>query len=337
MTDRTMVIENPDLSGASNRVVALSRRYFANLLRRVPSGSDGVARVGARQIYILPTRAGLMYGSVLTVMLLGSLNYQNNLGLLFTFFLASVGLVAMHHAWFNLLGVAVQARGGPAVFAGETATFEISLRAERQRPRHDLQVVKGRERAPPQAVPADDQRLVRLGLPATRRGPCRIESLTLETRHPMGLFRAWCYIATDAMTLVYPRPATRAPAPERDAGDGRHPRKRPVEGMEDYLGSRGYRPGDSTRHIDWKAFARERGLLVKQYGGEEGDEIWIDWSRLSAPDPEVRLGILARQVLDAGATGARFGLRLPGAVEGLARGPAHVQGCLARLALFGHV
>lgn len=320
----------------SKQIKALLTQSLTKLLRRVPTGPDGVARVGARQIYILPTRTGLTFGAVLTVMLLGSLNYQNNLGLLFTFFLASVGLVAMHHAWFNLLGLAVQTRGGPPVFAGETATFEATLRAEGRRARHDLQVRKGRTAAPPAQVPGGDRRLVSLGLPTTRRGLLRIEHLTIETRHPMQLFRAWCLIATDAATLAYPAPARQAPDPGYDAGDARRPDRTGGEGADDYLGSRNYRHGDSPRQIDWKAFARERGLVVKQFGGDQGQEVWIDWSRLAAPDPEIRLGLLTRQILDVSDSGVRFGLRLPGAVEGLAQGAAHVQRCLARLALFDH-
>jgi uncharacterized protein (DUF58 family) len=322
------------MTGLFARMSARARRFFDHLLRRVPTGPDGVARVGARQIYILPTRTGLMFGSVLMVMLLGSLNYQNNLGLFFTFFLAAVGLVAMHHAWFNLLGLAIQARGGPPVFAGETATFEVTLRAEGRRARHDIQICKGSDAATPVHVSGGDQRLVSLGLPAPRRGLLRILDLTIETRHPMQLFRAWCYVTTDAATLIYPLPARQAPAPGYDAGDARRPERTGGEGADDYLGSRTYRHGDSPRHIDWKAFARERGLVVKQFGGDQGQEVWIDWSQFSALDPEVRLGLLTRQVLDVSETPARFGLRLPGAVENPARGAPHVQRCLTRLALF---
>lgn len=315
-------------------------KLLKNLLRRVPTGPDGVARVGARQIYILPTRTGLMFGSVLTLMLLGSLNYQNNLGLLFTFFLTSVGLVAMHHAWFNLLGLAVQARGGPPVFAGETAIFEMTLRAEGRRARHDIVVRKGPETAAPAHIPGGDQRRVSLGLPAARRGLLRIVDLTVETRHPMQLFRAWCSIASDATVLVYPSPARHAPDPGHDAGEARRTDLGGGEGADDYIGSRNYRHGDSPRHIDWKAFARERGLVVKQFGGDQGQEVWIDWSQPGltsvASDPEVRLGLLTRQVLDVGEGNVRFGLRLPGVVEGLSQGAAHVQRCLTQLALFDH-
>lgn len=324
------------MSALNRNIGAIAQRHVDKLLRRVPTGADGVARVGARQIYILPTKAGMTYGAVMIVMLLGSLNYQNNLGLLFTFFLIAVGLIVMHHAWLNLLGVVVQVRGGPAVFAGERAAFEVSLRAGARRSRHDIHVRKDQDGPHPVDIPAGDQRMVKLAVTASQRGLLRLESLMLETRHPMHLFRAWCYVRVDAATLIYPMPATRAPEPGHDTGDDRRPQRAQGDGAEDYIGSRSYRHGDSPRHIDWKAFARERGLLVKEYGGEQGQEVWIDWSRFQGVDPETRLGLMTRQVLDASDAEVRFGLRLPDGTEQPALGGAHGQRCLTRLALFEH-
>lgn len=313
-----------------------ARRWVKGLLRRAPLRSEGVARIGARQIYILPTRAGLFYGVVAFAMLIGSLNYQNNLGLLFTFFLASVGLVAMHHCWFNLLGLEIRARAGSAVFAGESAQFEITLRNERRRPRYDLQVLGGLDPAGPVAIEGLDQQALGLSLPTERRGLQSLSEVELCSRHPMGLFRAWCYAACQASVLVYPRPANRAPEPEPAAGDARHPAGVVSDGSDDYLGPRDYRFGDSPRHLDWKAFARERGLVVKQFGGDRGREAWIDWDRVPAVDAEGRIALLARQVLDAGEANLRFGLRIPGVEIGLGQGDAQVQRCLTELALFGH-
>jgi uncharacterized protein (DUF58 family) len=293
-----------------------------------------VARVGRRQIYILPTANGLRFAAVLMVMLIGSLNYQNNLGLLFTFFLASVGLIAMHHTWFNLLALAVQARGGPPVFVGDEASFEVVIGTDGRRTRYNIEVHAGEAHHRAIAVPGGDLGTVRIGLSATRRGLARLDEVTLETRYPLHLFRAWCYVKTDASTLVYPQAAPAAPDPAAAAGDTEPRHGRGAEGVEDYLGPRGYREGDSPKHVDWKAFARERGLIVKQFGGTEGKEVWIDWAHVGAADPETRISLLTRQVLDAAESQIRYGLRLPGVEEPPARGAAHLHHCLSHLALF---
>jgi uncharacterized protein (DUF58 family) len=318
----------------NNRISSTIQRYFHNWLRRVPIGNDGIARIWARQIYILPTSGGLMFGAVVMLMLLGSLNYQNNLGLLFTFFLVAIGLLAMHHAWFNLLKLAVQVRGGSPVFVGELATIAITVRAEQPRAHYDIRLWHERHSTAPVHIPRGDQRQITLGIPATRRGLLHVTELMVETRHPLHLFRAWSYLICDATTLIYPQPAHHAPDPDQDSGVAQSPQRTTRVGADDYLGSRPYRPGDSPRHIDWKAFARERGLVVKQFGGETGQTLWLDWSQLTAPDPEIRLSVLTRQVLDASASGVQFGLRLPNVIEQPGAGAAQMQRCLTHLALF---
>jgi uncharacterized protein (DUF58 family) len=310
------------------------RRFFEGLLRKAPVGDDGVAKIAARQIYILPTPTGLLYGAAVFAMLLGSLNYQNNLGLLFAFFLTAIGLLAMHHCWFNLLGLHIQARSGPPVFAGTPAQFEVILRNERAGRRFDLGLAGGLDPTTSVCLEAHDQQVLILARPTEHRGLLPLPQVEVVTRHPMHLFRAWCYAQTQALTLVYPRPAPAAPPPVPDQGTGQRPAQAGGEGSNDYLGPRAYRQGDPPRHLDWKALARERGLVVKQFGGEEGLDVWIDWSRVGVQDPEERLGVLARQLLDAAQASQRFGLRLPGQTLDLNRGEPHLHACLQALALY---
>jgi uncharacterized protein (DUF58 family) len=321
---------------ARERLRPWLRRRFRALQRRSPLGPDGMARIRAREIYILPTGTGLVYGGVLFATLIGSLNYQNNLGLLFTFFFASVGLVAMHHCWFNLLGLAVQPRGGAPVFAGDPAAFEVTLSNDRGGARYDLSMHSGGARSGAVVVAARDQQAVGVAVQTDRRGLLPVEEVRLETRYPMGLFRAWCSAQSDLALLVYPRPAASAPEPGGAGGDLKQISSTGREGNDDFLGSRTYRAGDSPRQLDWKAWARERGLVTKEFTGSEGGEIWIDWWRLPPQDPEVRIRLLTRQVVDAGAAGLRFGLRIPGQEIAPGQGEAHEHRCLATLALFDH-
>lgn len=306
------------------------------MLRRAPVGKDGVARVGTRYIYILPTSTGLFFALTVAAMVLGSLNFQNNLGLAFGFFMAAIGLVAMHRCWYNLLGLAAEVRSGPSVFAGATAQFEVILRNERRAPRYDIRVVGGIDIVRPVTLEALDQCSVTVSVTSARRGYLRIPEVRLETRHPMHLFSAWCYAANHAQCLIYPRPSANAPAPILHAGDTRRAARGSAQGIDDYLGPRVYRRGDSPRRLDWKALARERGLVVKEFGGDQGVEVWVDWSALQQSDIEQRLSILARQVLDAAQANVRFGLRLPGVEIGLGRGQGQAERCLTKLAGYGY-
>jgi uncharacterized protein (DUF58 family) len=308
--------------------------WFRRLLRCVPVGPDDSARVGARQIYILPTSTGLWYATAVMVMFIGSLNYQNNLGLLFAFFLIAVGITAMHHCWFNLLGLTVTVRPGPPVFAGDITTFEVVIRNETTRSRYDLRLGGLPEGLLAVCLEGLEQRILPCGRPTRRRGWLQLHQVTLETRHPMRLFRAWCYVGTRAVALVYPNPASLAPPLETFGGGSVSASPASGNGRDDYLGPRPYHRGDSPRHLDWKALARERGLIVKQFGAEGGQDLWIDWAQLATPDAEIRISLLARQVLEAATANLRFGLRLPGVEVALGHGEAHYGSCLKELALW---
>jgi uncharacterized protein (DUF58 family) len=105
-------------------------------------------------------------------------------------------------------------------------------------------------------------------------------------------------------------------------------------GLDEWQGLRPFREGDSPRQVDWKAYAREAPLLVKEYSPAGSDLCLFDFSRLAVPDLEARLSQLARWVVDAEAHGDRYALALPGLTLAPDRGPAHRHRCLAALAVF---
>lgn len=305
-------------------------RWFGSLMRRVPLDAQGTATTGSRHIYILPTRAGMSYALLLFVTLLGALNYQNNLGLLFTFVMAGVSFVSMHHAWFNLLNVRVRAQPGAPVFAGQEARFVISLEDARDRERRGL-CLRGAECID---LPAGGIGRLEYRVPTERRGPLPLREILLETRYPLGLFRAWVVVAVDAVGTVYPRPAPAASAPPQLTSIDHNARGDRGTGADDYVGARNYTPGDPLRRIDWKALARERGLVVKQFGGDQAARVWLDWAALPQVDDETRIALLCRQVLDASEQDLVYGLRLPGLSIERGQGDAHKHRCLTTLAEF---
>jgi uncharacterized protein (DUF58 family) len=309
---------------------------LTSLARQAPLDADGFAQIGRRHIYILPTGVGVAFGSVLALMLIGSLNYQNNLGLLFTFLMGSVALVAMHHTWFDLLGLRVLVRGGVPVFAGNEAEFSVWLADTRGRPRGAIAVRVGPSTSPPADITASGEVAVQIRLPTMRRGLRTVHTVVLETRYPLGLFRAWSYARAEARVTVYPQPARRALDPPLAAAYRPNTQGDRGVGADDFVGFRDYRVGDSLRHLDWKALARERGLVLKQFGGDRAEEVWLDWERLPSVGVEERVGLLCRQVLDAAENGLSYGLRVPGTTIPMSHGELHKHQCLAALATFEH-
>ncbi len=78
-----------------------------------PKGSEtGPVVLGQRRVYILPTAGGLMFGVTILLMLIGSINYNLNLGYVLVFLLAGNGMVSMLHTWRNLARISSATRQG---------------------------------------------------------------------------------------------------------------------------------------------------------------------------------------------------------------------------------
>ena len=287
-----------------------------------------------RRLYILPTRAGWAFAALLLLMLIAGLNYANSLALFLTFLLAAFALVVMQQCHRNLLGAEVAAAVAPAVFARTLGAVELTLAnpARFPRPRLEAQLPQGSARIADLA--AGGEARVRLPLAAPARGRVRLERVRLASAHPCGLFRAWTWVHTPIEMLVYPHPYGSLPLPTqaaRQAGE----RPRPGVGADEWAGLRPFRDGDSPRQVDWKAYARESPLLVKEYAQGVNELRWLDFAQLPGKDTEARLAQLARWVVDAEAQGESYGLILPEVRLPPDRGPEHRHRCLAALALFG--
>jgi len=283
------------------------------------------------RIYILPTGLGVAFGVMLAAMLLGSLNYGNNLGLALAFLLAALGVVAMHACHRNLERLIARPAGTEPAFAGQDALFRIALANPGPLPRCDLEA-SGIAVTPPAHVPAAGETALALRVPTKRRGSIRLERVEIATRYPYGLFRAWAVLHPGMSCLVYPRPAAQAPPPPRQSSRAGGELAR--RGEDDFAGLKDYHPGDPPKHIAWKAYARADELLVKEFSGDAEATPVFDLADAPGADLEARLAVLARWVLDAHARGAAFGIRLPGEELPPAPGDAQRARCLAALARF---
>ncbi|MBI3570912.1 MAG: DUF58 domain-containing protein [Gammaproteobacteria bacterium] len=289
--------------------------------------------LGRRQLYMLPTRHGLLFALVLAVLLLAAINYGNGLAYALTFLLASVAVVSMLHTHRNLHRLRIAAGTCTPVFAGQVARFEIVLTNDTPVARFGILLSQNSEAQVRVDVPALGSTNVALGVTTRRRGHLPLPPFKLATRFPLGLLYSWSRpIRLQQFCLVYPAPST--PVPFRASPvETLRPEQGQRTGGDDYIGVREFLPGDSSRHVDWKAFARTEILTTKQFGGGYQPLVWLDWDTLEGLDTEARLSVLCRWVLDADAAGMHYGLRLPDATITPDHGEAHQHRCLRALAL----
>ena len=302
-------------------------------MRAEAGDADGSTLVSGRRIYILPSRFGLLYGVLLFLMLLGSLNYDNQPAYLLSFVLLSLGLNAMYQTWRNLRGLKIKALRSEPVFVGHEAILRYRLSSPEQQARYAIQL-SYQESDDVDDIAADGTpHLYQLQLQASQRGWLQIPRLLVSSRYPFGLFYAWCYIEPPRQVLIYPQPAEFTLPAQVQPQQGREGSGEAI-GVDDFVGLRDYRPGDAPRHIDWKSFARERGLMSKLFASPKSHELMFDWQTLGSHDTEWKLSVLTRAVIDAEQNGMRYALRLPGRVIEAGSGAAHRHACLSALACY---
>jgi uncharacterized protein (DUF58 family) len=311
----------------------LSHPLLLRFRRSTVRESESQVRVGIRSIYILPTKFGFILVFLLMAMLVGSINYGSNLGYLITFLLGGIWLSGILHTWRNLLGLRIAPTKTASVFCGQPAEFSLRVENPGRLPRFGISLkAKGGSKAEKDLQKQSSAKLL-ITQPTKQRGKLQLSSLSIHTRYPLGLFHAWCYVNLDMLCLVYPRPADYGTPPtepvygQADSGDR-------GMGSDDFVGLRSFRHGDSPRHVDWKALARERGLFSKQFGGDRKEEVSLDWELLPELEVETRLSLLTRFVLLAEEQQQTYGLKLPGTSIKADQGERHKHQCLTALALF---
>jgi uncharacterized protein (DUF58 family) len=339
-----MAVEPSALAGPAWRhpVKGLRARVRHWFLQRV--GRTDTLHLTQRNVYILPTRPGWMLAITLLVLLIGSINYQLNLGYLLTFLLAGSAVVGMHVCHGNLRGLTLHLVAPPPVHAGQAVPLVVRLTSGRRRTRFGIALgvlddTQGGDTHLAWAdVPAQGSTEVQVAWVAPGRGQHPLPALTAMTLFPLGTFRVWSVWRPAAQVLVYPAPEWHPPAlppGEPQAGDSGSAR---VQSTGEFDGVRAYRRGDPQKAVVWKkaaqAFAAGRDDLVSRDAlSSQRQQLWLDHAQCGARDLEARLARLTAWVLMADRLGLDYGLRLPGRDIAPDQGTAHRARCLEAMAL----
>ena len=285
---------------------------------------------------LLPTApfAGLLF--VIGVVWYAAANQNSAPTYLLLFCLTSVFLVSIPHTLLNLGSLKATAGSVKPAFAGQEVSLPVEITNQSRAVRHAIVLSlpeSGGDGESVDALPAGKSARLTLRFSAPKRGEHGIGSLCLTSRYPLGFVRASKRINMLQRYLVYPKPAG---DPNLPIGSAHSPRDRPQQELgegDDFAGVRAYLPGESQRHIDWKAVARGQPLMTKQFSVETDTLLFLDFARVQK-DREARLSQLALWVIEAERARCPYGLRLPAAEIAPSMGEQHFHRCLRALALF---
>jgi uncharacterized protein (DUF58 family) len=311
------------------------------------------------------TSGGAIFLGILAIVAFAAWNTGNNLLFLVFSVLASTLFVAWAAARATLRDIVVSARFPDHIFAGEPAPVIVTLQnKKRYLPSFSILVEargpinkgelnrKGRQarlRYNKRAlayfmyVPHRAGAEQRVEQTFQKRGHVMITGFELSTRFPFAFFRRRRRLrARDVDIIVYPKP--------EPAGDelhllpmnaGRLASVRRGAG-HDLLSLRDYQPQDDLRHMDWKATARARRLIVREFTAEDERRITIALDTRAGIEAEEKEftarfehGITLAASLVAHFIDERAEVRLVLGTEAgrYGVGREHLYDCLRRLAL----
>ena len=285
---------------------------------------------------LTPTRFGLAFLLLVTLTLVGCINYGLSLGYGLTFLLGGVWVMAStgvgraaRQVRLELAAPAGATAGGEALFTlSVTATVAGAVTLRLNSSAGDIRTVTLR-------VAAGEVRTLGVPVPARTRGPLTLTPRGAAALDVLGLWAAGLTPPAPVTVNVAPAPETGAPpAPLRTLpgpGDS-HIRAR---GDEEFAGLRPYIPGDSPRQISWRHVARTGELLTRETDAAQGRVHVLDWEDTAAPPPgdtEARLSRLAAWVRELDRLGLPFALKLPGAALAAGSGEGQRLAALALLA-----
>jgi uncharacterized protein (DUF58 family) len=285
------------------------------------------------------TALWFLFGPVLGCMWLAAVNYENNLVYAVLYLVAALTFVSVFHTWRNLASIKVEHVRVKPSFAGEEIEMEIHLRNRGARSSYNLsfeRLDRGKRRPARSRqgvnLEAGDAGVVSAFLPAETRGRYGLEKIVVRSAYPFGLFWAHLRVPAQAVYFVYPAPHGRDELPEMQTAGAEGP---PHRAGDDFSGVRAYSPGESVRHIDWKAYARGRPLVVKQFTGGEGRELWLEARTLARLPLEDRLSQLALWALEAEEGQVPYGLNIGDTHLAPALGSDHQRRVMEALAVAG--
>jgi len=317
--------------------LSLKQRFHRSRFIKGEKATDKSITLSHRRIFILPTQRGLGFVILITLLLLIAFVYNNNMVYLLAFILASVFFVTILHSFKSLAGLVLTQGHSQAVFSGEAAGFDIVINNPNNVQRFNLQA--SLDRTVNFTLVEQEKKSITLYAVTQQRGWHNIDTVTLSSTYPLGLFRAWSPLRFAAKTLVYPKPnIEEIPFPETEVDQAQEQSptlaNKKTKGSDDFYGVKEYQAGDPIKHIHWKAFAKGQGLFSKQYGGESLVELWLNYDQTPGNNDEQRLSQLCRWVIDAENAGLLYGFTIPGVKLEPGYGKAHYEKCLQALALF---
>lgn len=311
-------------------VSAVRQKFFSWVDKRSPE--QNIVHLRQRNIYILPTRYGWLMLMILILILVASTNYQNNMGFMAGFILLAIGMLSIFYTYRNIRGLRVRGLKPQSVYVGQECLFPFEFSNSSETYRSSVGVGENKKTVRYFDVKPHHKEVLMVSIHATKRGLLKPKRFVCTSIFPFGIFQVWSWFKPSHVALIYPKPIE-CPQVLAPQSHGQEQGAYVQKGSEDFHSLRDYQSGDPIKQVMWKAFARERGLLTKEFEEQVGEQHLLTWESVSQYDKELAISYLTDAVIKAEQAGTLYGLELPHVLIGKGQGAEHLHQCLSALAL----
>lgn len=179
-------------------------------------------------------------------------------------------MTSAHFTNFNLSGLEVVALYPPKdLRANEVGKMKVTIKNKVKKSRFDLFIKIGRHFTSQNiCLKKGEIKTFEIAIGPLKRGEYLLERVVIFSSFPFGLFTAWKYWYLEQRFTIFPNyqsvfPSLPVPTESESLGENAT-RTNLLEGQE-FFGHKEYFEGASFRLVDWKAFARGKGVLIKKF------------------------------------------------------------------------
>jgi uncharacterized protein (DUF58 family) len=303
--------------------------------KRIPSSH--AYQMDVNNTFILPTRFGWAIVGLMSCLFILGTNYQNNIILMFCYFVFALLLLALFHSYVSFVQFNITFRPISNSFANQHVQLQLDLSRKANRSAlHSLSNIALFSKHYPVYEYLEDG-VNTIAVRQFSRGLHQLRRVSIESIFPFGLFRCWSHLCVPSHFLVFPAPIACSLKLRQQHSKGNTGNKSGVAvTTEDLQGIRGYRDSDPIHHVSWKHFAKGQGLLSKDFSERSAISGWLHFSDYFNENVEYALSEVTFQILDLSNQEATFGFSIGKQKIMPNTGMQHQQQCLEAVALYRH-
>ena len=281
------------------------------------------------KIYILPTKAGFYFLSTGFILFFISLSYAHNLAFAASFLFISIIIISTIYTNYNLSNISIK---GVKVVNGiaEDAHLKIRLLNSGKRKKFGIKINLGKMKSNLCDLDIKEEKTIELPL-ILARGKYQFNKLTIRTVFPFGIFKSWKNCPVSGECFIYPileKGASLPPLHLLDQNIAKGASLLNSPGSEDFYGHKKHTQGESWRLVDWKAFAKGRGILAKWFVDESNFSFVFNFNQIHLNETEKKLQRISSWITKAYHSGKLYKLIMPEIVIPLGSGEKHFAHCM---------